>query len=240
VPAPEAGTVAAAACLGLVVRDLGFGYAADRPRALDGVSFDVPAGGRLGITGPTGAGKSTIVSLLLRFWEYEEGSIALTDAEGHEYDLRSLTGDEARRLFAVVPQSPHLFHATLRENLELAAADRALPLEPAELTAALAASGLEDLVSRLPDGLNTVVGEAGRKLSAGEVKRVAIARALLKPAPILVLDEPTEGLDDRTAEPVLAALDRIARGRTLIVLSHRAQDLALAPRVVELWKGGVP
>jgi ATP-binding cassette subfamily C protein CydC len=216
--------------LGVSVRGLRFRYAPGQPWVFDGLSLDVPVGARVAITGPTGAGKSTLVSLLLRFWEYEAGEIAVREEGGDRQDLRGFRGEDARLLFSVVPQSPHLFHATLRENLLLAAPESDDPA----LVSALAAAQLGDLLSRLPDGLDTVAGETGRELSAGECKRVAVARALLKKAPVYLLDEPTEGLDSGTADALLAAVDeRVGRG-TLVIISHRERDLALARRVIRL------
>ena len=216
--------------LGLAVRTLRFRYSADRPLVFDALSFDVPPGGRTAITGPTGAGKSSLVSLLLRFWEYEGGSISLVDESGGMRDLRSLGGDAARRLFSMAPQMPHLFHTSIRENLRIASPEASDP----DLLAALEAAQLGDLVSRLPEGLDTEVGEAGRELSAGEIRRIAVARALLKSAPFLILDEPTEGLDDPTADALLAAVLENCQDRTLLILSHRPRDLSLAEAVIEL------
>ena len=183
--------------------------------------------------GPTGTGKSTLVSLLLRFWEYEQGSISLTSGTRSPVELRSLPGDEARRIFSVMPQSPHLFHASLRENLALALPE-GREKDDAAMKDALAAVRLTSLVATFTDGLETMVGEKGRELSVGETRRVALARALLKDAPIYILDEPTEGLDEETAESVLAAVDARLRGRTLIIISHRPRDLSIADTVAHM------
>jgi len=216
--------------LALSISGLRFRYSTDSAWIFDGLSFDVPAGGRLGISGPSGAGKSTLVSLLLRFWDYGAGSIAI-GSPGVE--LRSLSTDDAIRQFSIVPQSPFLFHASIRENLELALPEgKATDLEA--MRDALDAAQLSALVGSLPAGLETEVGERGREMSAGEVRRLAVARALLKEAPIYVLDEPTEGLDDRTADQLLAALDARLRGRTLVVISHRERDFGIVDRVVRL------
>ncbi|HVP19594.1 MAG TPA: thiol reductant ABC exporter subunit CydC [Spirochaetia bacterium] len=207
----------------LIIRDLRFRYSPDFPWVLRGLSLEAPAGIRLGVAGPTGAGKSTFVWVLLRFWEYEDGSIRVVfhDAGSpREEELRSLGSEEARALFSVVPQSPYLFHASIRENLLLA--------NPAardeELWSALDSAALSGMVSSLPAGLDTIVGETGREISGGEAQRLAVARALLRDAPAYVFDEPTEGLDDRTAETMLASIDRRLSGRTLIIISHRPRD----------------
>ena len=151
-----------AARLGLSIRGLGFRYAPDQRRVIDGLSLEVPAGGKIGIAGPTGSGKSTLVSLLLRFWDYEAGSIAVFDEQGRAWDLSALRGDDARRLFSVMQQSPHLFHASLRENLALALPEDRQGDEGA-LMDALKTTQLGDFVSALPEGLDTTVGETGQR-----------------------------------------------------------------------------
>jgi ATP-binding cassette subfamily C protein CydC len=173
------------------------------------------------------------VNLLLRFWGYEGGSVRFTRPGEPDVELSSLTGDDARRLFAVMPQSPHLFHASLRENLLVAAPEDGR-LTDEEMLRALADAGLGDFLTALPDGLDTTVGETGRELSTGEARRVALARALLKEAPFVILDEPTESLDEATAERMLASVDARLAGKTLIVITHRTRDLAIADTVVRM------
>ena len=225
VPRPAHGTA-----LELRVQDLRFRYSPQSPWVLDGLSFHLPAGGRLGVAGPSGVGKSTLVSLLLRFWDYEHGSITL-GTPGVE--LKSLRAEDAHALFSVVPQSPFVFHASIRENLALAfSGDGAW--DEAAVQEALAVTQLSAFVGSLPAGLDTEAGERGRELSAGEVRRLAVARALLRKAPIYVLDEPTEGLDEPTADRLMAALDARLRGKTLLVISHRPRDLRMVDQVVEL------
>jgi ATP-binding cassette subfamily C protein CydC len=226
------------------IRDLRFRYGPGQPWVFDGLSLDIPAGSRLGIVGPTGAGKSSIVNVLLRFWDFEGGRIRITGAgdlpgaaERTGRDLRTFATEDVRRLFSIVPQAPYLFHASIRENLLIAmpqAADRAGEDREEALHSALRIAQLEELVAALPDGLDTIVGEAGREMSAGEVQRIALARALLRNAPIYILDEPTEGLDDRTAEALLGALREWVPGKTLVVISHRERELAIVDRVFRL------
>jgi ATP-binding cassette subfamily C protein CydC len=218
--------------LGLAIKDLRFRYGPDLPWVIDGLSLEIPAGGRLGISGPSGIGKSTLVNLLLRFWEYEQGTITLAPA-GRTVDFRSLRSDDAHRLFSVVPQSPFFFHSSIRDNLAIALPEGHEGDEEA-MRSALETAQLSSLLAALPDGLETAVGEQGHELSAGEARRLAVARALLKDAPIYVLDEPTEGLDEKTADSLMAALGARLRGKTLIVISHRERDLALADRTVRL------
>ena len=228
-PRDAQGLVDARESVGLVIRDLHFRYASELPWVIRGLSLDAPAGSRVGIAGPTGVGKSTLVSVLLRFWEYEGGTIHVV-RDGCPVDLRSLGLEESRRFFSVVPQSPHLFHSSIRENLLIA--KEAASEE--ELWSALRDASLFDLVSSLPDGLDTIIGEAGREVSAGEGQRLAVARALLRQAPVFILDEPTEGLDDRTAEGLLDSLERALRGRTVIIISHRPRDHRLATVVLPM------
>jgi ATP-binding cassette subfamily C protein CydC len=233
-PAAPARAPAGHRALGLRVAGLRFRYPEEQLWVIDGLSLQVPAGGRLGISGPTGVGKSTLVSLLLRFWDWQDGVICVTDG-ATDVDLQSLRGDDARALFSVLPQSPHLFHASLRENLGLAFADGRESDEEA-MRRALDDVQLTSFLSGLPDGLDTTVGETGRELSSGEARRVALARSLLREAPIHVLDEPTEGLDSPTADALLDAVSRRLRGRTLLVISHSERDFRIVDYVIRVGR----
>lgn len=219
--------------ISISISKLCFRYSREMPWILRDFSLEAPAGRTLGIQGPTGIGKSTLVSILLRFREYEEGSIRIKAGSmdgGAGIELRSLAGDGARRLFSVVPQSPYLFHASIRENLLIAneaARDN-------EMWAALKTAELADFVSSLPEGLDAIVGETGRELSVGEARRLAVARALLKDAPACILDEPTEGLDDPAAEAMLSGLCKRLAGRTVLIISHRSRDLSFADRIAHI------
>jgi ATP-binding cassette subfamily C protein CydC len=196
----------------------------DGPPLLRGFSLHVPAGSRVGLVGPSGCGKSTIMDLLLRFRDYD-GSIAVGGIE-----LRSLAGDAARRIFSALPQQPYLFNATIGDNILLARPDASQE----ELRLALADSGLARWVAGLPQGLDTQVGEGASGVSGGEARRIALARALLKDAPVLLLDEPTEGLDIETEQELVARLAERTRGKTVLLATHRPACLALADRVVRL------
>lgn len=224
--------VAVRAAGDLSIRGLRFRYAPELPFVFDGFSLDLPSGSRIALVGPSGSGKSTFVNLILRFWDYEGGSIEL-DAR----DLRSLDPEEARKYFSVVPQSPFLYHASIRENLLIAALpDGGLPdaADEERLLDAVDAAQLSDLVGSLPDGLDTIVGETGKAVSVGEAQRIAVARAFLKEAPIWVFDEPTEGLDDRCADALLGAIAGRLAKRTLVMISHRERDLAIVDGVYSL------
>jgi ATP-binding cassette subfamily C protein CydC len=219
------GSAAAPAGTSIVFREVSFRYTADAPLALDGVSFDLPEGGRLGLVGASGSGKTTVINLLLRFWDPDEGSILVGGRDVRDQRLSDLRG-----LLGVVPQHPYLFNGTLRDNLLLA--DGAA--EDDTLLAACDRAQLDAFIASLPSGLDTEVGENGVKLSGGERQRVAIARAFLRDAPILILDEATANLDRETERAVLRELDRSARGRCLLVVTHRPSPLDLVDRVVRL------
>jgi ATP-binding cassette subfamily C protein CydC len=219
----------------LFVRDLRFRYASDLPPVFDGFSLDLPAGARLGLAGPSGAGKSSLVSLLLRFWDYQDGSIELAGR-----DLRSFAPEDARRFFSVVPQAPFLYHASIRDNLLLAARPEGGdpgPEEDARLLEAVEAARLSELLSKLPEGLDAIVGETGRAVSGGELQRIAVARAFLKDAPIYLFDEPTEGLDDRGADVLLETIVGRLDGKSILIISHRERDLAITDRVLRIGHG---
>jgi ATP-binding cassette subfamily C protein CydC len=214
--------------LDLVFDAVAMRYAADRPRALDGLSFSLAPGQRLAIVGATGSGKTSVVNLLLRFWDYEAGSIRLG---GHE--LRRFRAADLRRLIGVVSQHSHLFHTSIRENLLLANPDAS----DAALQRACEVAQLDAFIATLPDGYDTLVGEGGVGLSGGQARRLAIARAVLRDAPILVLDEPTEGLDSGTAQALMGAVRRLMSGRTVLLITHRLADLAEMDRILLLDRG---
>jgi ATP-binding cassette subfamily C protein CydC len=214
----------------LEIRGLVFRYAHDRPAALQHLDFALPAGGWLAVLGPTGAGKSTLTNLLFRFWEPQSGKILLG---GH--DLRAFHGEDVRRLIGVVSQRTHLFNASIRDNLLLANPHAS----PGALEQACRTAQIHEFIAAQPDGYDTWVGEAGLKLSGGQARRIAIARALLKDAPILILDEPTEGLDPPTERALMQAVYKLMEGRTVVLISHRPIGLEAMDEILLLDQGRI-
>jgi len=223
-PAPLAGEPL------LELRDLHFTYPGEPRPALDGVSLRLERGGRVAVVGSSGSGKSTLAHLLLRFWDAPSGSIRL---DGH--DLGDWPSDAARTRVAFAAQKAHVFTGTLRENLLLARPHAS----SGELLAVLRSVRLDALVERLPRGLDGWVGEEGHQLSGGERQRLALARALLRPAPILLLDEPTAHLDALTEREVLAEILRAGEGRATLLVTHRLVSLEAFDEVVVLERGRV-
>jgi thiol reductant ABC exporter CydC subunit len=216
--------------LGIELRDVRFRYEEGDPPALDGVSFELPAGQRIGIMGPSGSGKSTIVNLLLRFWEHQSGMINLGGRA-----LRDYRADDVRDLMSVVPQDVHLFNASVRDNLLLANPDAS----DQEIFASCRMALLHGFIEGLPEGYDTLIGENGLLLSAGERQRLVIARAVLKNAPIVILDEPTANLDADTERRLLQSLEPFLSNRTVLTISHRPIAIERADQVIRLENGRV-
>lgn len=214
----------------LRIRGLTFAYADGLPPALDGLDLDLPLGKHIALVGPSGAGKTTLVHLLLRFWEYRQGSIELGG-----YDIRSYDSQAARAALAVAAQPFYLFSNTLRQNLLAARPDAV----QADLAAAVRMAQLEEVVARLPQGLDTWVGERGAHLSGGERQRVAIARVLLSDAPIWVFDEPGANLDAETERALLQSLAQAGKGRSAITITHRLAGLEEMDEILVLREGRV-
>jgi ATP-binding cassette subfamily B protein len=209
--------------------DVTFAYERDRP-VLRGISFDVAAGARVGVTGRTGSGKTTLMSLLMRFYDPVAGRILVDDMDIRDYKLADL-----RNQFAVVLQEPILLSATIGENIAYArpgAFQRDIE-EAARLAHA------HEFIRALPDGYGTLVGERGMKLSGGERQRIGLARAFLKDAPILILDEPTSSVDVKTEALIVAAMERLTHGRTTFIVAHRLSTLEACDVRLEIEAGRV-
>jgi ATP-binding cassette subfamily C protein CydCD len=214
----------------LEMTGVSFVYPGRTRPALADVSFTIPAGSTVALVGPSGAGKTTVAALFLRFWDPQAGVVTLG---GH--DLRHYALDDLRGRIALVAQDTYLFNDTLRDNILIA---RPSATEP-ELAASVSNASLAEFVRSLPEGLDTVVGERGAKLSGGQRQRVAIARAFLKDAPILILDEATSHLDAVNEHAVRESLALLAKARTTLVIAHRLSTVRDADRIIVLDGGRV-
>jgi ATP-binding cassette subfamily B protein len=211
------------------LRDVDFSYVPGH-RTLGGVSFDVRSGEVLAIVGATGAGKTTLVNLLPRFYEPDHGTITI---DGH--NIRTLSVASLRAQFSLVLQEPLLFSQTIRENIAYSCPGASI----AEIEQAARDANAHDFIQRLPNKYETRLGERGTKISVGERQRIAVARAFLRNAPIVILDEPTSSIDSRTEAVILDALDRLMEGRTTIVIAHRLSTIRRADRVLVMHDGRV-
>ncbi len=206
-----------------------FAYAG-RQAVLRGLDLVIRPGERVGLVGASGAGKSTVLSLLQRFHDVSGGTIRI---DGQ--DIATVTQDSLRRTMAVVPQDIALFHRSVAENIRYARPEAT----EAEVIAAASAAHCRDFITALPEGFDTIVGDRGTKLSGGQRQRLAIARALLRDAPILLLDEATSALDSESEHAIQAALERLMRGRTVIAIAHRLSTLAHFDRIVVMDAGQI-
>ena len=222
--AAETAQVPALPVRDLAVTGLRFGYG-DAAPVIDGLDLFLGRGEKIALVGPSGVGKSTLIALLTGLRRLDRGTLSLGGKP-----RTAFSGADWRRAFAVAPQDVRLFTGTLRENLTLGAPEA----DDAAILAACRTAQLEPFLAALPDGLDTHIGEAGVTVSGGEARRIGIARALLKPAPILILDEPTEGLDPRMEAALLEAVFAGLDGRSLILISHRRIDAGRLDRVITL------
>ncbi|MHA6482289.1 ABC transporter ATP-binding protein [Paenibacillus sp. strain BS8-2] len=210
-------------------KDVTFGYEGEA-KVLDGINLSIRAGETIAFVGPSGAGKTTLCSLLPRFYEITEGSISV---DGH--DIRDLKLESLRRSIGLVQQDVFLFAGTIRENIaygKLGASD-------ADIMEAARRARLEAFIESLPDGLATVVGERGVKLSGGQKQRLAIARMFLKNPPILILDEATSALDTETEQAIQQSLSELSVGRTTLVIAHRLATIKNADRIIVVTEDGI-
>jgi ATP-binding cassette subfamily C protein CydCD len=214
--------------VGLDINDLSYSYFGTRRRALDGVSFTIPAGSTVALVGPSGAGKTTLAQMMMRFWDPDGGAINMNGT-----DLRDYAVDQLRSRIALVAQDTYLFNESLYDNVLIA---RPTASED-EVRDAVERAALGDFVAALPDGLHTRVGERGMSLSGGQRQRVAIARAFLKDAPVLILDEATSHLDAVSEGLVRRALEDLMAKRTTVIIAHRLSTVRGADNIVVLDEG---
>ena len=217
---------------GLVFEEVSFSYPgkASNKEVLHNVSFTAPLGQLTALVGPSGAGKSTLLSLAARFYDPTSGAIQLDGIA-----LQDIAQRDLRRRLAVVTQELFLFHASLHENICYGVPEASR----ADVEAVVEAAQLRDLIDRLPDGLDTIVGERGYRLSGGEKQRVAIARALLCQAPYLLLDEATSSLDSQVERLIQAALEKLVEGRTVIAIAHRLSTIQRADQILVVQQGRI-
>ena len=206
------------------LRDVSFSYDGVH-LVLEDVSLDVPAGTRVGIAGRTGAGKSTLVSLLLRFYDVDRGEVLLDGVDVRDYRLADL-----RSQFAMVLQDPVLFATSIGENIAYGRPGASFDA----VQDAAAAAGVGPFIEQLPNGYDTLVGERGQRLSGGERQRISLARAFLKDAPILLLDEPTSSVDVQTEAAIMESMERLMAGRTTFMVAHRLSTLDVCDVVVQV------
>ena len=213
---------------GISFRNVNFAYPGRSKLILQDLNFEIPAGKTLALVGPSGAGKTSLAQLLMRFWDPEKGSITLNGIELRDYKLEHL-----RSQVALVAQETYLFNNSLRENILVAKPDAT----ESEFSGAVKLSALSEVIESLPDGMDTIVGERGARLSGGQRQRVAIARAFLKDAPLLILDEATSHLDALSEQTVHKALNLLKTDRTTIIIAHRLSTIRDADRIIVLHEG---
>jgi len=215
---------------GISFDDVTFSYPSNDKKVLDRFKLTIQPGQKVGLIGSSGAGKSTVVKLLLRSYDVASGSIAISGS-----DVSHVSLDSVRHAIAFVPQDTSLFHRTLYENILYAKPDATRD----QVLAASMAAHAHDFIEQYPNGYDTLVGERGVKLSGGQRQRIALARAMLKNAPILVLDEATSALDSESEEVVQAGLNELFKGRTVLAIAHRLSTLRSMDRIIVMNEGKI-
>jgi ATP-binding cassette subfamily B protein len=208
-------------------RNVSFFYE-DSQQGLHDLSFDIPAGTRVGVVGATGAGKTTLLNLLMRFYDPSKGTVLLDGIDIRKYRIADL-----RRQFGVVLQEPVLFAASIAENIAYGKPDAT----DAEIIEAAKAAASHEFIAQLPEGYETQVGERGSRLSGGERQRISLARAFLRDSPILILDEPTSSVDVHTEAAIMQATEKLMAGRTTFMIAHRLNTLKSCDLILVLDQG---
>ncbi len=212
----------------LKINNLSFRYSEQTDWVLKQIDLNIPQGSKIAIIGNSGSGKTTLLQLLMRFYDPQQGCINYAGI-----DFKYFSSDQLMTRFSVLSQNVQLFSATIKENVLIAKPTAS----ESEILQAIKMAGLQKFIHQLPEGLNTWVGENGAKVSSGEGRRIALARVYLKNTPILLLDEPTEGLDKETEDEVLNTLEQIARNKTLIMVTHKEAGLRLVDKVFSINNG---
>ena len=215
---------------GIEYRDVGFAYRAKEGNVLEHINIRVPAGRTVALVGPSGGGKSTICSLLPRFYDVTSGSVTIDGRDVRDFTLASLRG-----AIGVVQQDVYLFAGTVKENIAYGRPEAT----DEEIIAAARAANIHDFVASLPDGYDTYVGERGVRLSGGQKQRISIARVFLKNPPILILDEATSALDNESERHIQQSLERLSEGRTTIVIAHRLSTIRRADEIIVITEAGI-
>ena len=214
----------------IAIQDIDFSYPGQNRHALKKVSFSIPSGNTIALVGTSGAGKTTLAQILMRFWDPDRGKIKLNGVDLRDYNLETL-----RAQISLVAQDTYLFNDTLRANILIARPEAS----EADLQQAIENAALGEMIAALPDGLETRVGERGTSLSGGQRQRVAIARAFLKDAPVLILDEATSHLDAVNETAIRKQLEALKTNRTTIVIAHRLSTVRDADKIIVMEEGKV-
>ena len=224
----EEAAVAKKAPLDINATDISFAY--EKRKIIDGVSIQIPERSKIAIVGPSGGGKTTLCHLLSRFWDVDKGSVALGGV-----DVRDWSMDDLMANFSFVFQNVYLFHDTIANNIRFGQPDA--PMK--KVIAAAKKACCHDFISALPNGYDTVIGEAGASLSGGEKQRISIARAIMKDAPIIILDEATANVDPENERDLMAAVSELTKEKTVIMIAHRLKTVRDADQIVVIDNGKI-
>jgi ATP-binding cassette subfamily B protein len=214
----------------VLLKDVWFRYGSDSPWTLEEINAEIPAGTRTALVGETGSGKTTLAYLVARLYEAQKGCVSVDGV-----DIRDVTLESLAATVGLVSQETYLFHASIRENLRFACPQAS----DEEIEDAARAAQIHELISSLPEGYDTAVGERGYRFSGGEKQRMAIARTVLRNPPVLILDEATSALDNETERAVQQALDDLSRGRTTIAIAHRLSTIRDSDQILVLGAGRI-